>query len=65
MMFSCPDMEKSPRIVPGAALRPFVAPVIERTTFIASTPLRHITITGEAVIDAIIEGKNGLSTRWA
>lgn len=65
MMFSWFDMAKSPRIVPGAAWRPLVTPVIERTTFIASTPSSTITITGEAVIEATTEGKKGRSTRWA
>ena len=31
-------VETSPRIVPGMATRPLVAPVMERTTWIASTP---------------------------
>ena len=45
-MFSCPLMPKSPRIVPGVALRALVAPVMARTTATASTPFIAITITG-------------------
>ena len=65
MMFSCELMPKSPRIVPGAALRELVAPVSARTTATTSLPLRHMTMTGVAIIERSSEGKKGLSTRCA
>ena len=47
--FSRFDSEKSPRIVPGAALRPSVAPLRPRTTSIASSPSRTSATSGPLV----------------
>jgi len=42
---------KSPRIVPGSALEPKVAPIIFREIAIASFPASASTITGELVMN--------------
>jgi hypothetical protein len=42
---------KSPRIVPGSALLPKVAPIILRAMMIASFPATAITITGDDVMN--------------
>ncbi len=47
--FSRLDSDRSPRIVPGAALRPSVAPAIARTTAIASSPSSTMATSGPPV----------------
>src|SRR6185436_7950560 len=47
--FSRFDSDRSPRIVPGAALRPSVAPLSARTTSTASSPSSTIDTSGPLV----------------
>src|SRR5690606_26301561 len=47
--FSRLEREKSPRMVPGAALRPSVAPLRPRTTSTASSPSRTTQTSGPLV----------------
>ena len=44
-------MPKSPRIVPGAACRPLVGPIIVRITVTASGPSTTNATTGPAVMN--------------
>ena len=50
--FSRFDSDRSPRMVPGAALRPSVAPLIARTTSIASSPSSTSATSGPLVTKA-------------
>ena len=54
-MFSWPLMPKSPRMVPGAALRELVTPVMARTTSTASLPSRQMTITVVLAQDFLVK----------
>ena len=47
---------KSPRIVPGSAFSPLVAPTMSRTTRIASGPSTIMATTGPPVINASSSG---------
>src|SRR4051794_23653710 len=50
--FSRLDSDRSPRIVPGAALRPSVAPLMARTTSTASSPSSTAATSGPPVTKA-------------
>ena len=50
--FSRLDSAKSPRMVPGAALRPSVAPLIARTTSMASSPSITMATEGPDVTNS-------------
>lgn len=51
------SMPKSPRIVPGSASRPLVAPISLRATEIASFPCHAMQTTGPEVTNLMSPGK--------
>ncbi len=59
--FSPVSSARSPRIVPGAASRGFVAPITVRTTFhVSGPPATTIATIGPRVMNVTRSSKNGL-----
>ena len=52
---------RSPRIVPGAAVAGFVAPIVVRTTEIADSPSSTSASVGAEVMNSTSSPKNGFS----
>ena len=53
------DSARSPRIVPGADVAGFVAPIVDRTTAIAPSPSSTSASVGEEVMNVTSSPKNG------